>query len=355
LAVEENPASGDFWVVLLEHDGKRWWVEQRYQFLSVGEASEWVRGVLKQNPDFGFVLAERIPGLPNRILRTWNVPQETAKRIVTIAKAESVNPAGPTIHQAMLMARAAGARIGDTSGFEPWLKKAKLEGRSPMLRKKLEAEFWEGVEQGEFPASSSEEREYHGARIWKTAEGWKTSVDPDSAFDNIRQVQRFVDAQRNPSVGAIRAQYLKLIERYAYAHESRKLARMNATHEALEQFETKYNLDPNSRRDAISYLKRTHAGLSLQHALDSVNDFYRNPDAPDTPRFVPAEDDWPVGPIKWTVIDTQTGHKVPQSAIDSPTGVKTHSGGMWIRTRTREAAERIADKLNRQERKRRVA
>jgi len=88
-----NPSgSGNFWVVLLEHDGKQWHVEQRYQFPTLSEASEWVRGVLKNNPDFGFVLAERIAGLPNRILRTWNVPRETAKRIVTIAKAETVNP-----------------------------------------------------------------------------------------------------------------------------------------------------------------------------------------------------------------------------------------------------------------------
>jgi hypothetical protein len=306
---QQNPAPTDFWVVLLEHDGKRWWVEERYQFTSAAEASEWVRGVLKENPDFGFVLAERIPGLPNRILRTWNVPQGTARRIVTIAKAESVNPAGmdlswlqvgntfapqfgqhlkgkelvwlyrnsdgrelairvgdvlefnsapvslltttpyrrevamwaipvnqrghgdshyslvfegvpgyaygekwrlrhlavenpagPTFSEAMVAARQAGARIGDTSGFEPWLIRQKLDTRGPQILEKLRTEFWKGVETGEAPKESAgPEQIYHGAKIRKTTAGWMTNIDPASVFDDLRQVKQFIDAQqRNP-------------------------------------------------------------------------------------------------------------------------------------------------------------
>jgi hypothetical protein len=108
------------------------------------------------------------------------------------------NPAGPTFHEAMGLARAAGARIGDTSGFEPWLVKAKLDQRSPQVVEALRGEFWRGVEQGESPAAKGQAT-HRGIKIWKTAEGWKTAVEPESLFDSYREAKEFVEAQaRNP-------------------------------------------------------------------------------------------------------------------------------------------------------------
>jgi hypothetical protein len=161
------------------------------------------------------------------------------------------NPAGPTFAQAMLMARQAGARIGDTDGFEGWLHRSKLDSRGPQVRQRLEREFLRGVETG-----GTVSRPAPAAKgIWKDTEGWRVTSDPDSLFDGYEDAKRFVDAQRNPHDGP--------------------------------------------------------------------------------PRFVPAEDDWPLGPIKWTVIDTHTGRKVTTDK-------------MWVRKSTRAAAEKEADKMNRQ-------
>jgi hypothetical protein len=108
------------------------------------------------------------------------------------------NPAGPTFHEAMVAAKSAGARIGDTSGFEPWLVKAKLDQRSPQVVEALRGEFWRGVEQGESPAAKGQAT-HRGIKIWKTAEGWKTAVEPESLFDSYREAKEFVEAQaRNP-------------------------------------------------------------------------------------------------------------------------------------------------------------
>ena len=107
------------------------------------------------------------------------------------------NPAGPTFHQAILMARAAGARIGDTSGFGPWLAKAGLDTRGPQVRRELESAFWIGVEQG--PGPSHKARPSAGKpQVWQTEEGWKTAIDPESTFDSKEDAERFVAAQRNP-------------------------------------------------------------------------------------------------------------------------------------------------------------
>lgn len=165
------------------------------------------------------------------------------------------NPSGPTFHQAVVMARAAGAKIGDTSGFGPWLVKAGLNTRGPLIRRELESAFWIGVERGAGPTHKAP---VGHAQVWQTEEGWKTAIDPESIFDTKDDAESFVKAQR------------------------------------------------------------------------------RNPQDQDSPRYVPAEDDWPVGPIKWTVIDTYTGRKVVE-------------GNMWVRTRTRAAAEKKADRLNRQQ------
>jgi len=248
------------------------------------------------------------------------------------------NPTGLTFPQAMSAARQAGARIGDTSGFEPWLRKAGLEGRSPHVVSRLRAEFEQGVEHGSTRPTMAK----GVLSVWQDSEGWRSAAEPESVFESKAEAERFTTGwSRNPSVASIRAQYLKLIERYAYAYESKKLERMTQAHEALEQFETKHNLDPNSRQDAIRFLKRTRVvNLSLMHALDSINDFHRGNPEQEYPRFVPIEDDWPIGPIRWSVVDTHTGAKVRE-------------GRMWIRTRTRQAAERKADKLNRKDRKER--
>jgi hypothetical protein len=104
----------------------------------------------------------------------------------------------------MSQARAAGARIGDTSGFEPWLVRAKLSTRGPLVRSKLKQAFWTGVETGEAPeekASSGKTLTFHGIKVWKDAQGWRSSSDPDSVFDSLPDAKRFVEAQaKNPNV-----------------------------------------------------------------------------------------------------------------------------------------------------------
>ncbi len=113
-----------------------------------------------------------------------------AKKLLAVG-----NPAGLTFVQAMTMARQAGAKIGDTSGFEPWLSKAGLDTRSPQVVAKLRQEFWSGVEHGG-PASPSSPA---AQGIWKDDEGWRVSIDPDSLFDSYQEAKRFVEAQaRNP-------------------------------------------------------------------------------------------------------------------------------------------------------------
>jgi hypothetical protein len=107
------------------------------------------------------------------------------------------NPAGPAFAQALTMARVAGAKIGDTSGFEPWLVKAHLDGRGPQVIARLRTEFWQGVETG-WPASAMAPA---AKGIWKDKEGWRVASDPDSLFDSLLDAQRFVGAQRqhNPA------------------------------------------------------------------------------------------------------------------------------------------------------------
>jgi hypothetical protein len=50
----------------------------------------------------------------------------------------------------------------------------------------------------------SNETSYKGARVWQTwPEGFKTSLDPDSTFDSLKDVKRFIDWQKkNPGKGA---------------------------------------------------------------------------------------------------------------------------------------------------------
>ena len=110
------------------------------------------------------------------------------------------NPAGPTFSEAMAHARQAGARIGDTSGFEPWLVKTKLETRSHAIKQRLEEEFWKGVEQGEAPKPKLE-TVYKGIRIFRSGEGYSTSLEPETIHDTAKDAKRFIDAQRkNPKL-----------------------------------------------------------------------------------------------------------------------------------------------------------
>jgi hypothetical protein len=106
------------------------------------------------------------------------------------------NPAGPTFAQAMSMAKSAGANIGDTSGFEPWLKKTKLSARSAGVRSRLEKQFRQGVEEGE-PESEPAAREvakYKGVRINQASDGFQVEIDPGSRFDSLKDAHRFIDA-----------------------------------------------------------------------------------------------------------------------------------------------------------------
>lgn len=108
-----------------------------------------------------------------------------------------VNPAGPTFHQAVVMARAAGAKIGDTSGFGPWLARVGLDTRGPQVRRELEAAFWTGVDKGVEKATRA--RPSAGKpQVWQVEDGWKTTLDPESVFDTREDAERFVAAQRNP-------------------------------------------------------------------------------------------------------------------------------------------------------------
>ena len=120
------------------------------------------------------------------------------------------NPAGPTFSQAMQLARQAGARIGDTSGFEPWLVKAKLETRSHAVKQRLEEEFWKGVEQGEAPKPKLESV-YKGVRIFRSGEGFSTSLEPETIHDTRQDAKRFIDAQRNPKHGQRPGAFLEQI------------------------------------------------------------------------------------------------------------------------------------------------
>jgi hypothetical protein len=49
------------------------------------------------------------------------------------------------------------------------------------------------------PHVDTNETSYKGYRVWSTLAGVKTSADPDSTFDDLKQAKRFIDAQkRNP-------------------------------------------------------------------------------------------------------------------------------------------------------------
>ncbi len=105
------------------------------------------------------------------------------------------NPAGPTFSQAMTQARTAGASIGDTSGFEPWLVKAHLSRRGPQVLRHLRMEFEKGVEHGGPTSKASPSAK----GIYKTQEGWRVALDPDSLFDSYQDAKRFVESQqKNP-------------------------------------------------------------------------------------------------------------------------------------------------------------
>jgi hypothetical protein len=113
------------------------------------------------------------------------------------------NPAGATFVQALSMARIAGAKIGDTSGFEPWLIRAKLDSRGPLVKAKLKAEFWKGVETGEAPAEKSATGKvlfHKGVKVWQDGDGWRVATDRETLFDSLKDAKKFIDAQKNPKV-----------------------------------------------------------------------------------------------------------------------------------------------------------
>lgn len=198
----ENPAGHEPETLegLIKQEGRR--IAHRFH------PEEWGAPVSREYFDFHLYKhpEDVIPGwhgmLPQERHRAesqlFNAYLREAQKILA-GTAREGNPAGPTYLQAISQARSAGARIGDTDGFEGWLRKAKLEGRSPLVRSKLKAAFWEGVDKGEVKATSTSRQDYHGAQVWRAAEGWKTSVDPDSDFDSLSDAKRFVDAQRNPN------------------------------------------------------------------------------------------------------------------------------------------------------------
>lgn len=124
----------------------------------------------------------------------FNAYQREAQKILA-GRVE--NPAGPTFHQAVVMARAAGAKIGDTDGFGPWLAKVGLDTRGPQVRRELETAFWVGVEHGPLPTHRTKPA-VGRPQIWQTEEGWKTAVDPESTFDARELAEQFVASQRNP-------------------------------------------------------------------------------------------------------------------------------------------------------------
>lgn len=161
----------------------------------------WLEKLVGEKPDLSLPWHERMQhgGRSLHYEFATSSPRKAQEWIDQVNRLASgvQNPAGPTFHQAILMARAAGARIGDTSGFEPWLAKTGLDTRGPQVRRELEKEFWRGVEQG--PVPSHRTRPAAGRpQVWQTEEGWKTALDPESAFDSREDAERFVAAQRNP-------------------------------------------------------------------------------------------------------------------------------------------------------------
>lgn len=140
--------------------------------------------------------------------QTWMLDRQGRKVHYYCARE---NPAGPTFAQAMAMARAAGASIGDTSGFEPWLVKAKLAGRGPRVLAHLRTEFVRGVETAQVESGERSFDAYKGVRIYRSGGGWSTDLDRETIHDSLSDARRFVDAQRqNPQLWP--TQYAPLLD-----------------------------------------------------------------------------------------------------------------------------------------------
>jgi hypothetical protein len=97
----------------------------------------------------------------------------------------ATKPSAMTLASAVKAARSTGAKMGDTGLFEQWVCSAGLATRSPTTKRRLEAEFVKGVEQGEDGKL--------GAGIHRTAEGqFYSDLEPESLFDTAAQARAFV-------------------------------------------------------------------------------------------------------------------------------------------------------------------
>lgn len=196
-----NPAGrtfppGKWWVVLLYPDGV-WRVSGNHQTKEMAH-----RSAMTSKRWGGFVGA--------KIVRSDHSGIPPAQ--YPLAPLE--NPAGPTYREALAKARAAGARIGDTDGYGPWLQKSGLAGRGPLVLRHVKEAFDRGVEEGDGKPAATARQSYHGTEIWKTAEGWKTSLDPDSLFDTVKDARKFVDAQRQNPASYEEGHYVVIDEDY---------------------------------------------------------------------------------------------------------------------------------------------
>ena len=96
----------------------------------------------------------------------------------------ATKPSAMTLASAIKAARGAGAKMGDTGLFEQWVCSAGLATRSPTVKRRLEAEFVKGVEQGEDGKL--------GSGIHRTAEGqYYSDLEPESLFDTAAQARAF--------------------------------------------------------------------------------------------------------------------------------------------------------------------
>jgi hypothetical protein len=83
------------------------------------------------------------------------------------------------------------------------LVRAKLDSRSPLVKKHLAAEFWKGVETGEalvVKSASGKVLIHKGVKVWQDGDGWRVATDPQSLFDSAADAKKFIDAQKNPKV-----------------------------------------------------------------------------------------------------------------------------------------------------------
>ncbi|HUD74102.1 MAG TPA: hypothetical protein VMQ76_03445 [Terracidiphilus sp.] len=128
----------------------------------------------------------------------------------------------------------------------------------------------------------SNETSYKGARVWQTwPEGFKTSLDPDSTFDSLKDVKRFIDWQKkNPGKGAAAFKRCNAVagrKRAARGNPKEKSAAYEAGRKALASAASKLgtvNLTPSiaQREDWRHAWKEFMAGWNAEKRRPNPSD-----------------------------------------------------------------------------------